>query len=551
MGLKIMVEGPLQKYINIMVHDSQFKCHESTSYLHNFTSSIFKSFEAQSSMSTTTPLSVIIFTLLILFHGLFWGYQYLFPRMKRCMHKNSLNPGMHYRDEDTKNEVDGMIPPLCISPDVPILIRIFIPVILLGTTSLFIMAHISNAVFIELLVFSPTVDSALDVYNRSIFQTTFDLWKLDLKGESAFIFIIFILLPYFEQATAIILWLTKPQLVPYVQRERTYHTIIVLSKLTMLPLFIFINIITIATVKFRSPIQLSSFVPENLLSFQPSILPDKGMCAFFSAHFVLQCTMLIMLYYRRLVRSNRLHLSDETLKQGVTDTLSGDEEETNTCNNKTEDVRVDSLHTSWKHHYIISLSLVVSSSLIIIFVLWAFFAPSFIISFEGVLGAYIAELRYSYSICTILEGIFSHMQKVSDASSHFGIVLISLVIICILVIPICQVTVQLVRWFALLSLSRQKSLIAATEILDTFQYLEIYVVGLVLSIWLTRRASMSINEKCSAVTDALAAVALYDIRSQPYKQCIQISADLKTASILLLVSAFLLHTVKYIIATRS
>lgn len=560
--MKIIVEGPIQKSIDRAIHRSQYDCPYSGSFQQNSTLFSFKAYETQSNMATWTALSlalIITFTIgyLLFWCALAWRRSHLIRKMTTTADKRTkkYDAEQHLRKahEDIMNST---FPALGTNSSIPFFLRILMPLILVGNVAIFLLGHTSNAVTIQFIVSLSKVYTQINIYQRSISQLILELWNSGVKGIAVLTFIFLVVLPYIQQAIVLSLWMTRPKRISVKNREDIYRSVIALSKWNLLPLFIF-NISTSAVnISFRSPPPFISYLTPNIILAQPRLYPDRGIYMFLSAQFILQCSCLAILHYHRFVRVSEL----QAMVKSCHVMNKRDEEEASTMS--PQKFSHDSIESLRKHRfyrgtcigeefYILrrgaSIAVVLLWVFSVLLLVSSFVAPSLDISTVGVIGAYLDNVSKSYSAGDIVRDIFQRMHLFIDAADKVGMGLLLFLVICVFVGPFVLLIVLLVRWFSPLSRSIQTKFWTAVEVLDTFQYLEVYFIGLVLSTWLMRSLSIILNRKCGYNTEILAAIA----QTESNRQCFLISADLSGSSFTLVTAVMCLRILRHVITSAA
>jgi len=433
-GIKMINASPLQKFIDRAIYESRYKCPDSASYQRNYTSSQFKPIESRSNMITWTAMSLAILLLLLLFYVVFLGAFALrrFYAKRMIASESNIRTHMYaseqYLEKSCHEVINATFPALRTNPYIPLLLRILIPIILVGNFANLFLGHISNAVTIQILFKLSTLETALEIYHRSIAQVILELWNASVEGVAAIIFFLLLILPYIQQSVALCLWMTQPRYISVETRENIFRAIIVLSKWNLLPLFMFNITTTAVNITFNSPSPFISYLTPTIISAQPTFYPVKGMYMFLSAQFVLQCTCLTILHYHRLVRI----LSAQSMMDSPGALPSGDEEAISLTSRKKYH---DSMEPLRNHHFyrgafiseecytirrVVSTVIVLFSSIAFSFSVWGFFAPLFDIAISGVVGAYLTKVSQSYSAYDIIANIFLRMHTFQDAADKVG-----------------------------------------------------------------------------------------------------------------------------------
>jgi Paraquat-inducible protein A len=92
-------------------------------------------------------------------------------------------------------------------------------------------------------------------------------------------------------------------------------------------------------------------------------------------------------------------------------------------------------------------------------------------------------VRYE-SVFTISELLVEQAKLLGGVRHYIGLsVLACLFIVTVLLVPVCLIVACLYLWFAPLSAERKKKLATALEVLQAWQYIEVYILAIVIESW--------------------------------------------------------------------
>lgn len=116
--------------------------------------------------------------------------------------------------------------------------------------------------------------------------------------------------------------------------------------------------------------------------------------------------------------------------------------------------------------------------------------PAYSVQKIGVVGIFIEagqdfEDAYSeYSVFSTVKSIMDQARLTGSVSDYIGLGSLSaLLIFSVLLVPILQVLVLLVHWFSPLTRKRRFRLSVALEILQAWQYMEVFLLAILIGSW--------------------------------------------------------------------
>jgi hypothetical protein len=116
--------------------------------------------------------------------------------------------------------------------------------------------------------------------------------------------------------------------------------------------------------------------------------------------------------------------------------------------------------------------------------------PSFSLDFLGILGVVIEsgqefqDARTEYSVFTIVGLLFEQANFSGRVADYFGLgSLAGLLILSVLVVPVVQSMMLLYVWFTPMCEKRRLRLAIAVEILQAWQYAEVYLMSVIVASW--------------------------------------------------------------------
>lgn len=116
--------------------------------------------------------------------------------------------------------------------------------------------------------------------------------------------------------------------------------------------------------------------------------------------------------------------------------------------------------------------------------------PSFSLEILGVMGVFIESgqefnrARTDYSVFTIIGLLFEQARFTGRFADYLGLgSLAGLLVISVLIVPVVQSLVLLYLWFRPMGLKRRRRFALAVEVLQAWQYAEVYLMSVIVASW--------------------------------------------------------------------
>jgi hypothetical protein len=116
--------------------------------------------------------------------------------------------------------------------------------------------------------------------------------------------------------------------------------------------------------------------------------------------------------------------------------------------------------------------------------------PSYSLDFLGIVGLLVrygqavVDGTKTFSVFTTIQSLFGQAKLLGGASNYIGLLSLSILLIfSVLVVPILQAMVLMVQWFHPLERKQRYRLSIVLEILSAWQYVEVYLLSLLVAAW--------------------------------------------------------------------
>jgi hypothetical protein len=185
--------------------------------------------------------------------------------------------------------------------------------------------------------------------------------------------------------------------------------------------------------------------------------------------------------------------------------------------------------------------------------------PSFSIEVLGLVGLAVEsgnqfeQASVLYSVFDLASMIMDQGRYLNTASDLVGLgTLASLLVITVFIVPLAQAASLLVEWFAPLTKKRRMQNTVLNEILSAWQYMEVYVLSIMIAAWqLGGVSEYMINAYCGSLDGTFSSLAYHGILREEDAQCFRVNAGVESASWVLVVASLLLYILNRFIVSAS
>lgn len=571
----------LQVQIDRMLNDASRKCRHSTMYDANYTSPVYEPFEA--------PESDFDISYLIMLAGLAIGFLLVIALVLvgirfvvRRRHKKWLGNLPPYkirtlarnqnRERKRESEMNAASTSLFKSPEIPQWIRWSIPIVILLNVALFLSGHFSlgATVNVEAEIAGETfkVEQLLEF---SIAKSTVDIWNAGGHELAIMILIFSGIWPYTKLFMSLGLWFMPPSRVSVSRRGSILSWLDWLAKWSMVDVFVLVISIVAFRVSIASPDK--SFLPEGFYSVEMMVVPLWGLYANMLAQLVSQVSSHFIIYYHRRVAQAASRTMDIT-NQGVPASMNYHDDSKSVCQvvvdrpvdgtNENRDSLISKplrLHQFSRPHRGETEKLVVrrgvhgalcigalcSSILIVV----GCSIPSFSLDYLGIVGVAVdfgndfEKVDVKHSVFSVIQLLMDEARLLGSGGNSLGLFTLSVIfLMTVLVVPIIQGIALIRQWFVPATRQRLARLAIIAEILQDWQYIEVYLVAVFVSSWQLGPVSQyMINAYCENLTETFAKAVHYGVLSKDDAQCFSVQLSIESGFFVLLGGAVILAVV--------
>eukprot|EP00534_Pseudo-nitzschia_fraudulenta_P007819 CAMPEP_0201146050 /NCGR_PEP_ID=MMETSP0851-20130426/7775_1 /ASSEMBLY_ACC=CAM_ASM_000631 /TAXON_ID=183588 /ORGANISM="Pseudo-nitzschia fraudulenta, Strain WWA7" /LENGTH=1436 /DNA_ID=CAMNT_0047421477 /DNA_START=89 /DNA_END=4399 /DNA_ORIENTATION=+ len=431
--------------------------------------------------------------------------------------------------------------------EISVVVRLGMPLVILGNIALFLSGHLNlgATVYIEGNFAGETIQVD-DFFDFAIARSTIDIWRAGGKALAILILIFSGIWPYTKQLLTLVLWFLPPSWMSVSKRGSFLIWIDRLAKWSMIDIFVIVICIAAFRVSVKSP--EVAFLTEEFYSIDLLVVPMWGLYANMIAQLVSQVSSHFIIHYHRSIVQNATEALEES---------SNKESDTKTENRI---LLVRTHRFSRPHHQHsedddrlvvhnwVGPTLLVLCALMAVLVILGCFLPSFSIEILGLIGIAVESGQdfepaiTRHSVYSIVAMLWDEARFLDTPGDYAGIgVLSCLFLATVLVVPILQSLGLVYQWFVPLSETGRRWFLVGNEILQAWQYIEVYLIALFVASWqLGPVSDYMFNAYCGSLDVFLADMVRYGVVVEADAQCFRVEGSIDPGSLWLFAAAALL-----------
>jgi len=509
----------------------------------------------------------------------------------RCRNQSWLNQKISHQDKDLLESVqeqedsrDRSINATThsmfgSSTSIPCYIRYGMPMIILGNIALFLSGHLNLGATVNIeVLFAGDVIRVDNFYNFSIARSTIDMWKAGSEELAILILIFSGIWPYTKQLITLVVWFLPPSFLSVSKRGSILLWVDWLAKWSMIDVFVIVVCLAAFRVTITSPDQVA-FLPPDFYVIDLLVVPMWGLYSNMTAQLVSQVSSHYIIYYHRQIVNNAAVVSSVSSSSSSEEEDQNNEQQLerkqNSSTSSTSTCGIDSSsppregegdrtkYLLWKQdfrrpHSAVNRSVVVRTwvhpAMILLSILLAMVViagcilPTFSIEILGVIGVAVEsgqqfeEAKTYHSVISIVAMLFEEAKFLDTPGDYIGLTVLSCLFLCtVLFIPIVQAMCLLVQWFLPLTRTQRTRMWVLNEILQAWQYMEVYLLALFVASWQLGPVSQYLfNSYCKDLRGFFAQLVSYEILKEEDAQCFGVQGAIEPGSFTLVAAAMVL-----------
>lgn len=554
----------VQSFIDKALNEAGIKCPHSPTYMKDFNGLEFDdmiaSAKSESSYGFLFAIISVVACLVVLIAVAIALARLVgkrrHERWLKTLNREQLLDLEKMQNEETKStkDLDSRMKSLALSSEIPIFLRLFVPIVILGNIALFLSGHLSLGGTVNLS--GSFGGQSFDVdgfFEFSMAKSTIEMWNAGAKSLAILIVIFSGVWPYTKQLFLFVIWFLPTTRVSSNRRGKILNWLDVLGKWSMVDVFVLLMTLASFRLSVESPDHLS-FLPEGLYSINMLVVPLWGLYANMLAQLLSQISSHVIIHYhRKTITAARKSQDDEWGVSRPSDTAISPL--------RKHSFVLDYEASTERAHVRKGASFLFATMLLsfVLLVICGCSLPSFSIETFGIVGLAIEsgqqfqEAKTSYSVFDLSTMIMDEARYLSTASDFIGLgSLASLLVICVFLVPLAQAASQCIQWLAPTNVEQRRKNHVANECFAAWQYMEVYVLSIIISAWqLGGVSEFMINAYCDPLNGTFNALSNTGLLKQEDAQCFRVDANVEAASWLLVAASILLYVLTHFITSAS
>ena len=528
-------EGFLQVQIDRVLNQAARKCPHSPTYDPETKPFLYETFEGPNiNHSTQDPIliTVLIVSIVTMTLTVAFAVKCIVRRRHRRwllnLDAHQMKSLRHHQISKKyfEDKLDITTRSMFQSPDIPCILRFAIPIIIVCNIFFFLTGHLSLGATVDIRAAVAGEEIVIEkLFEFSMARSTIDIWQAGGQGLAILILLFSGIWPYSKLLITLWLWFAPPIQVSTTRRGAILLWLDWLAKWSMLDIFVFVITVIAFRISVKSPD--ASYLPDNFYAIGMMVIPRWGLYANLIAQLMSQVTSHVVIHYhRRIVAMGTYKASVETQSQSLNEEAPDSEigssqnesiQERFSSSASPVNISVEQVITTSTHSAIdekVSLCnvefsrphrgeteklivrrytnklLILCAFTIVLCVVIGCVLPSFSVDLLGLVGIAVEfgqgfeEATNSYSVFSVIQSLYYQASYLGTAIDYVGLFVLSVIYVStIFVVPIIQSIALLYQWLSASNSERKRKISHRLEILQAWQYLEVFVVALLLSSW--------------------------------------------------------------------
>ena len=394
---------------------------------------------------------------------------------------------------------------------------------------------------------------ASELFVFSMAESVVDMWEAGAIELAILIAIFSGAWPYTKQFVVLFLWFASPKITSVSRREGLFIWLDRLGKWSFVDIFILVMSVPSFRVQINSPDAIS-FLPSGFYNLNLLLIPRWGLYSNMIAQVISQFNSHLIIHYHR-----RIVFDFDARERG----------------SKFAEIEIDESDTEalYKHKFDrfgakkghllvlrkrISALVVLMSVVFVTLLLAGSIVPSFSLSQYGLVGLAVeaspGQSTYNeHNIFSIIKLLIDQAEFTGATTDAIGLVSLSIIVVLtVIIVPLCQLALLLLRWFGTMDKKRRIRTFVAIEALQAWQYVEVFVFSVIIACWqLGSVSQFLINDYCGSFESIFNSLAYYGILKPDDSQCFKVVANTNDGLWLLVAASVVLLFLNHFIASAA
>lgn len=395
---------------------------------------------------------------------------------------------------------------------------------------------------------------ASELFVFSMAESVVDMWEAGATELAILIAIFSGAWPYTKQFVVLFLWFAPPKMISVSRREGLFIWLDRLGKWSFVDIFILVMSVPSFRVQINSPDAIS-FLPSGFYDLNLLLIPCWGLYSNMIAQLISQFNSHLIIHYHR-----KIVFDFDARELGSKAT--GNEVDERDDKEALYKHKFDRLGAKKGHLLVlrkgISALVVLMSVVFVTLLLAGSIVPSFSLSQFGLVGLAVesspGQSTYNeHNIFSIIKMLIDQAKFTGATTDAIGLASLStIVVLTVMIVPLCQLALLLLRWFGTMDKKRRIRTFVAIEALQAWQYVEVFVFSVIIACWqLGSVSEFLINDYCGSFESIFNSLAYYGILKPDDSQCFKVVANTNDGLWLLVAASVVLLFLNHFIASAA
>jgi Paraquat-inducible protein A len=573
--VKTLLEGEfLQTQVDRLVNEAPMKCPHNSEFVGASISrkyEPFNNYTESDSLSYFLTLAGTTIGVVLLFAIISYILKF-FVRRRNTLWLRSLPSEKIFRiyrhqihRKEKENQLNEFTSSMFSNSEIPKLVRWLMPLIILANAGFFLSGHLSiGGTVIVKVNFAGQELTIADFFEFSIARSILDLWNTGGKAIAILIILFSGVWPYTKLLFTLICWFLPPCRLSVTRRGSILCLLDELAKWSTIDIFVLVISLVAFRISVTSP--TLKFLPSEFYSVNLLVVPLWGLYANLIAQLLSQVTSHCIIHYHcKIIRCGleRHHFPGRVDSSCVSE---GNIEEIGQCpapvvtSNSDRRDKLSDQSFARTHRgdsdglYIrpgVNIALMIVEAFLVALTVVGCYLPCFTLERLGILGILIESGQdfqraiTEHSVFSIVNLLLEEAVFLGTAKDWIGMISISLVfLLTVLVVPLLQGLLLFYHWWIPTTRHRRSRVIVSVEICHAWQYLEVFVIAVMLSAWqLGPVSEFLINGYCDSLRSTFSTLVYFGIIASEDAQCFKVRASIEPGTFVLVAAAIILNLV--------
>jgi len=399
--------------------------------------------------------------------------------MKSITKRQSMFELLHQRSNQVRNEkLNEETTSMFTSKSISLVVRILVPVVIVGNVGLFLSGHLSLGAQVDLVIDIAGQKITLPrIFDFSLSGSVKDMWENGAKELAVFIAIFSGVWPYTKQSITFFLWFSPTKWVSARKREKLLMRLDTLGKWSFVDIFVLLMSLVGFRISVVSPEM--ALLPIEIYGVDLLVVPKWGLYANMIAQLLSQISSHFILYFHRKIVADCLEEDSATSNEEISEKIALRKYVFSGDNDERQSVRKG-----------VDIALVVWAILVVGIFLCGCILHIFSIESFGIIGVAIEagqnfeDAIERFSFFDVLNLVVAQASYSGVTADYVGLMALAIIFVwTVLAAPMLQLSLLMYRWFVPMDRKGRNRSFVVIETIMAWQYSEVFILSIVIAAW--------------------------------------------------------------------